>query len=139
MNLHNIVKNAIGAVNPHEPIYLYRATGKTNVKGKITPNYTAVNMTAQVQGLSAQDLELNDMLAAATHKAKFYLDAPADSIDRFSATTGDIIKRADGSYWNIVQVAEDFRGVGWECVLAVMAAGTPEGIPTESEGGNDNS
>lgn len=129
INLHKVVKAAIGGVNPHEPITLYRSTGKSAVKGKVTPTFEPFEMTAQVQGVPAQDLKLNEKLASATHRIKVYLDAPADCIDRFNATTGDIIKRPDGSYWLIVQVGEDFRGVGWECVYAIMQTGTPAGIP----------
>ncbi len=128
INLHKVVKQAVNSVFPHEPISIYRSVGKSAVKGKITPIYEKSEMTAQVQGVPAQDLKLNDQLASATHRAKIYLDAPADSIDRYRGTTGDIIKRPDGSYWLIVQVGEDFRGAGWECVYAIMQTGTPEGI-----------
>ncbi len=127
MNLHNVVRGPIGSVNAHETVKLYTCTGTANVKGQVVTTYTVSTLRAQVQAPSASDLEQNDRLAAAKHRKKIYLDAPAGTINRFSQSAGDIIKRADGSYWLIVSTGDDFSNEGWLYVLAILQVEPPSG------------
>lgn len=128
MNLHDIVKGAIGAVNRHEMITLYRCTGVTNTKGQVIPSYVKSQVRAQIQRPNAADIELNERVARAKQAIKAWIDAPADVINRVSQSAGDIIQRADGTYWLIVGVKESFATEGWLSVLAVEQVEPPQGV-----------
>ena len=133
MNLHAIVHNSIGSVNRHESVTLYRCTGTTNRSGVVSVTYEKETLTAQVQAPDAADLRLYDNLADAKHVKKFYMPAPASTINRFESTAGDILKRADGSYWLIDTIRDDFSTEGWLCCLATLQHEPPEGIEEEGE------
>ncbi len=59
MNLHQVVVGAIAAVNPHQPatIQLSAGPGPTAPDGGRLPTFgDPIDITAQVQALTAQDL-----------------------------------------------------------------------------------
>jgi hypothetical protein len=128
MNLHEVVAGAIGSVNRHEMITLWRCTGVSNVKGIITPAYEKSTVRAQIQRPSAADLELNERVAKAEQSIKVWLNAPADTINRVDQSAGDIIQRADGTYWLIVAIRESYATEGWLSVLAVEQVEPPKGV-----------
>jgi hypothetical protein len=134
MNLHAIVAGAIGAVNAHEQITLWRCTGITTNKGIVTPQYQTETRRAQIQAPSASDLQLNERVAKAPHAIKAWMDAPASTINRLSQTAGDIIQRADGSFWLIVGTVHDYSPEGWLCCLAILQTKPPAGF---KEGDSD--
>lgn len=139
MNLHAIVSGAIGSVNHHEMVTIYRCTGLTNTAGVMHVTYTPQDILAQVQAPNAGDLKLFDNLADAKHVKKFYINASAHTINRHEETAGDIIERADGSYWLIDMIRDDFSPEGWLCVLGTLQHDPPEIVidPDEpSEGGD---
>ena len=128
MNLHQMVSGAIGSVNHHEMVTLYRCTGTTNTNGVVSVAYESADVMAQVQAPSAADLRLFDSLADAKYVKKFYMNAPASTINRQEETAGDIIERADGTYWLINIVRDDFSPEGWLCCIATLQHEPPEGI-----------
>jgi len=134
MNLHAIVSGAIGSVNHHEMVTIYRCTGLTNTAGVMHVAYTPQDILAQVQAPNAGDLKLFDNLADAKHVKKFYINASAHTINRHEETAGDIIERADGSYWLIDAIRDDFSPEGWLCVLGTLQHDPPE-IVIDTEGG----
>ena len=136
MNLHAIVSGAIGSVNKHELVTIYRCDGLTNTAGVVKVSYSPQDIIAQVQAPSAADLRLFDNLADARHVKKFYINAPASTINRHEETAGDIIERADGSYWLIDMIRDDFSPEGWLCVIGTLQHEPPEEITPEG-GGND--
>ena len=138
MNLHQIVYGAIGSVNRHEMVTLYRCTGTANVGGVVSVTYAKADIMAQVQAPSAADLRLFDRLADAKHVKRFYIDAPASTINRQEETAGDIFERADGSYWLINMVRDDFSPEGWLCCIATLQHEPPTYIEPEPEGGADD-
>ena len=135
MNLHQIVSGAIGAVNAHEMVSLYRCTGTSNTGGVVSVTYAKSDILAQVQAPSAADLRLFDNLADARHVKKFYINAPASTINRQEETAGDIFERADGTYWLIDMIRDDFSPEGWLCCIATLQHEPPEEI---AEGGADD-
>jgi phage terminase large subunit-like protein len=137
MNLHAIVSGAIGSVNHHEMVTIYRCTGLTNTAGVMHVTYTPQDIMAQVQAPNAGDLKLFDNLADARHVKKFYLNASASTTNRHEETAGDIIERADGSYWLIDTIRDDFSPEGWLCVLGTLQHEPPE-IVIDTEGGGAN-
>ena len=136
MNLHAIVSGAIGSVNHHEIVTIYRCTGLTNTAGVMHVTYTPSDIMAQVQAPNAGDLKLFDNLADARHVKKFYINASAHTINRHEETAGDIIERADGSYWLIDMIRDDFSPEGWLCVLGTLQHEPPE-IVIDEGGGDD--
>ena len=132
MNLHEVVAGAIGSVNRHEMITLWRCTGVSNVKGVITPAYEKSTVRAQIQRPSAADLELNERVARAPQSIKAWLNAPADTINRVDQSAGDIIQRADGTYWLIVAIRESYATEGWLSVLAVEQVEPPKGVDDDA-------
>lgn len=133
MNLHEVVAGAIGSVNRHEMITLWRCTGVSNVKGVITPTYEKSTVRAQIQRPSAADLELNERVARAPQSIKVWLNAPADTINRVDQSAGDIIQRADGTYWLIVAIRESYATEGWLSVLAVEQVEPPKGVDDNAD------
>lgn len=136
MNLHAIVSGAIGSVNHHEMVTIYRCTGLTNTTGVVSVTYTPQDIMAQVQAPNAGDLKLFDNLADAKHVKKFYINASAHTINRHEETAGDIIERADGSYWLIDMIRDDFSPEGWLCVIGTLQHEPPE-IVIDEGGGDD--
>jgi len=136
MNLHAIVSGAIGSVNHHEMVTIYRCNGTSNTAGVVSVTYTPSDILAQVQAPNAGDLKLFDNLADAKHVKKFYINASAHTINRHEETAGDIIERADGSYWLIDMIRDDFSPEGWLCVLGTLQHEPPE-IVIDEGGGDD--
>ena len=128
MNLHAIVSSAIGGVNRHEMVTLYTCTGTSNNGGVVSVTYDKADILAQVQAPDAADLRLYDNLVDARHVKKFFMPAPASTVNRFEETAGDIIKRPDGSYWLIDAIRDDFANEGWLCCLATLQHEPPEGV-----------
>lgn len=133
MNLHEVVAGAIGSVNRHEMITLWRCTGVSNVKGVITPAYEKSTVRAQIQRPNAADLELNERVAKAEQSIKAWINAPADTINRVDQSAGDIIQRADGTYWLIVAIRESYATEGWLSVLAVEQVEPPKGVDDNAD------
>ena len=133
MNLHEVVAGAIGSVNQHEMITLWRCIGVSNVKGVITPAYEKTMLRAQIQRPNAADLELNERVAKAEQSIKVWLNAPADTINRVDQSAGDIIQRADGTYWLIVAIRESYATEGWLSVLAVEQVEPPKGVDDNAD------
>lgn len=137
MNLHDIVAGAIGSVNQHEMVTIWRCTGTTNVKGIVTPEYEKIERRAQIQQPSPSDIEHNERVARAGHSIKAWIDVPVDTINRNTQTAGDIIERDDGSYWLIVGIREAYEREGWLSVLAVEQLEPPAGAGEEAETDGD--
>jgi hypothetical protein len=113
MNLHGLVRGAIGAVNPDIPACLHKATGEyeTSDAGIRTPKYKISKGKIQVQGVNGRDLErLNNLNMQGIFRS-VYLYGELSGIVRSSHKGGDLIEFADvGSKvinkWLVVQVAE---------------------------------
>ena len=128
MNLHNVIRGVITSVNADEPITFYTNVGQENVKGKVTQVYEASDRFAQIQAPTASDVRLFEKLADASHKIKAYIYSPATTINRVKATAGDMLQRADGTYWLIVGTIDDFSKEGWLCCMCTLQTKGPEKI-----------
>jgi hypothetical protein len=130
MNLHDVVAGAIGSVNPHETVTIWRCTGVSVTKGVVSPVYAPLTRRAQIQQPSPSDLQQNERVARAQHSLKAWINVPADTVNRNAQTAEDIIERDDGSYWLIVGIREAYERAGWISVLAVEQLEPPEGVST---------
>lgn len=137
MNLHGIVFNAIGAVNPHETVEWYRAI-PTEVDSfeRTCPQWRApLKIKAQIQSESEAALFHSDNVGKSSTSRKVYLFSraklriqPAPSI-REVGRGGDVLRFPDGSWWGISAILEQFSNVGWCSVRATMLNRVPDGIP----------
>ena len=131
LNLHAIVRTPITYLHPDETVTLFRSVGQTNTLGRIKPVYEqGLTIQAQIQTLSPDELQQRDDTSKTEIHAKAYLNAdealPPAGIIRLLARNGDFIQRADGSWWLITSVLEEFAKSGWECVGIVQQIKAPD-------------
>lgn len=133
INLHHIVRAPITNVHPDETLMWYQNKGAENVGGILRPSYAApLALVAQVQSESDAALMHADRADMNTETVKVYLywnvqTAPLN-LDRFTAKGGDIFKRADGSFWLVTALTDNFADVGWVSCRAVRQVNPPEVI-----------
>lgn len=143
INLHAIVRTPITSLHPDETVMLYQSVGQTNVKGRIVPQYAeGVSVKAQIQTLTADELQQREDVSKTGLSDKAYLfadeDMPPAGIVRYLGRNGDFIQRADGTWWLIVSVIEDFTKSGWECVGLAQQIKAPDFSGSDWYGdGND--
>ena len=131
LNLHAIVRTPITALHPDETVTWYQSTGQINTLGRIKPSYAeGVTLQAQIQTLSADELAQREDTSKTEIHAKAYLLAqeanPPAGIIRIEARNGDFIQRADGTWWLITSVLEEFAKSGWESVGMVQQIAPPD-------------
>jgi hypothetical protein len=108
VNLHGIVSNAIGAINPNVNITIERSMGNTtSVNGRQVPQYAApVTVLAQVQSLTFGDLSAIEGLNIQGVRRAVYINGRTDGIIRPDQKGGDLVTLADGTKWLNVHVLE---------------------------------
>jgi hypothetical protein len=128
MNLHGIVRGAIGTVNPDQAVTYRASTGySTGADGTRTPTYAAdVTVSAQVQALSGQDLKHTDFLNIQGVKRAVYLFGNTQGVVRPDVKGGDLLvfPQALGGTpqtWLVVVVLETWNPdrLGW-CKVGVV-------------------
>ena len=133
INLHHVVRGAITTVHPDETILWYQNKGAANVGGILKPSYAEpLPLVAQVQSESDASLMHANRADMNTETVKIYLywDAQTNplNLDRFTAKGGDIFKRADGTFWLVTALTDNFAYVGWVSCRAVRQVNPPEVI-----------
>ena len=131
LNLHAIVRSPIIALHPDETVTWYQSIGQTNTLGRIKPAYAeGVTLQAQIQTLSPDELQQREDASKTEIHVKAYLMAqeanPPAGIIRIEARNGDFIQRADGTWWLITSVLEEFAKSGWESVGMVQQLKAPD-------------
>ena len=131
LNLHALVRTAVTALHPDEAVTLYQATGQTNTLGRLAPTYAAPQtVQAQIQSLSAEDLAHVEEASRTEIARKAYLFAPDAALPpagivRPLARGGDMLERADGTWWLVTGIMEDFTASGWVCVSMTQQIDAP--------------
>lgn len=148
INLHAIVRGAVTSLHPDEAMTLYRSTGQQNVRGEACPTYAApVTVMGQVQSERPDTLEPSRDANAVSRTRRCYLYGGEDTgfvprtLTRAFATGGDILQRADGTWWLVVGMLEDFSASGWVCVRIEAQLKFPANAVVEEEpdtGGDDD-
>ena len=112
MNLHNLVRGAIGTINPFLPVTVNVSAGyTTNPDGSRVPVYNPITISAQVQSLTYTDLTQLDGLNITGVRRAIYTNGYVAGIVRIAQTGGDVIRFApgtlpEGDVWLCVQVLE---------------------------------
>lgn len=138
INLHALVRGAVTALHPDEAVTLYQSTGQSNELGRIVPAYAEPQtVQAQIQSLSAEDLAHMEDASRTEISRKAYLFAPDAALPpagivRPLARSGDMLQRADGTWWLVTGIIEDFTASGWVCVAITQQVEGPQGV----EGGD---
>lgn len=132
VNLHQVVRGAIPLLHPDEHVLLIQSTGQENVRGIVSPTYAdAVSVIAQIQSMGNDDLRAMNDTWRVEHQRKCYLfsETPAGIIPQTIVRTlergGDLLRRADGSWWLITGMMEDFSNAGWVSVRIVEQLTVP--------------
>lgn len=125
MNLHQIVRDAITYVHSDETCTFYQSSGTQNVKGNIQNTYTNGESIEANWQPTEEPLEHTDGMNVTPQTAKVYLFSnasyPVKGITRLPLTrTGDMIQRADGTWWLVTNVDEDWSSEGWACVTVTQ-------------------
>lgn len=143
VNLHAVVRTAITALHPDETVILRQSVGQTNVRGRITPVYgPAQTVQAQIQSLGPNDLAQTEQTSTTRVDRKAYLYAPDASLPpqgivRPLSRNGDMLQRADGTWWLVTAMIEDFTASGWVCVGITQQVDGPDLSASETDDGTD--
>ena len=128
--LHGIVRGAVTSVFGDEAISLVQSAGQANVNGRIIPTYSEpVAMRAQIQSMGSDELAHYEKTDSTKVYRKAWLNEsaayPVAGIVRRHARNGDFIRRADGSWWLVTAVIDDFSRAGWVSVAITLQTAGP--------------
>ena len=139
-NLHALVRQAITGLHPDETVTLRQSVGQRNVRGRLTPVYGPAQVVqAQIQSLGQNDLAQSEATSNTRIDRKAYLYAPDASLPpqgivRPLSRTGDMLERADGTWWLVTAMIEDFTASGWVCVGITQQVDGPDLSASEQAG-----
>jgi hypothetical protein len=128
MNLHAIVRPVIGAVNPNRIVTWIRSTGyTTNAAGARTPSTApGVNVDAQIQAMTARDLQHKDLQNIQGVMRAVYLFGNVAGVIRADKKGGDLLQFSQNlgetvQTWLAVAILETWTPdtAGW-CKVAVL-------------------
>ncbi len=125
LKLHEILKESINLVNSSEEILLFISRGQINNRGIIKPQYEkGRKIIAQIQD-AVTSLNISENIGNSERKMTFYLPASENFVpqclNREQENSGDILERADGTRWLIVEIIEDYsKSSNWIKVSAIL-------------------
>lgn len=126
LNLHDMVRSAIGVVNSDIAATLRRSTGYTTAAGGVrTPTYADTTGRIQPQPLSASQLKhMNDLNIQGVLR-KVYMYGDWGGPIRADKTGGDLLvfprtKNGPAVTWKIAVEIEAWNDSGWCCVGVVL-------------------
>lgn len=121
MNLHNIVRQAINAVNPDQPVTIKINKGFSHLPGGIQkPIWEEIQATAQVQPVASYEIQFIENYVSSSNYRNFYINGTFMGLNRRSDTGGDVIVW-NGFDWYIDSSPEPWGNTaGWTKVRAVQ-------------------
>lgn len=120
INLNHTASRVLGLIHPAVPIRYRKCLGSENVRGVRKPLYSGpIEAMAQVQAPDPETLRKADMGNDAKNVRAFWIDADLAPTRRPDGKGPDIIEY-DGRAWLVTAIPDNFRIVGWVCVLAEM-------------------
>lgn len=140
MNLHDIVRSSITAVNPDQTVILLQSAGQTVSDYQQKPVWQpACTVKAQVQPTPDKALQWLVQTRQGSIWRDCYLYGPVRGLERATARGGDMIY-FEGFEWQVGQVLEAWNETaGWTKVrvVQVRACEPPEEGATERPEGAD--
>ena len=140
LNLHAIVRNAVSVLQPEEDVLLVQSSGNTNERGVIVPAYAeAASVCARIQSAANDDLKAMEETPRTEISRKAYLFSATPSglvpagIIRPLTRGGDLLRRADKTWWLVTAVMEDFSASGWVSVGITLQEEVPEEAARRAE------
>ena len=144
LNLHALTRGAIQVVNTDVDGTVYVSTGRTSVRGILTPTFTAVAARLQVQAQKHTDITHERSLQYNNGLLTMYAYGDFSDIERRDVKGGDIVNVPTGDrqgWYMITQKLEQWPG--WCCFevtiqldyatiqdyIAKTANGTPPPTP----------
>lgn len=93
LNLHRIVRGAIGSVNPDiAAVYQQSAGSTTDNSGLQTPLYTNTNVTIQVQACTGKDLRHAEFLNLQGVLRTVFMYGNTQGVNRVDVKGGDLLQ-----------------------------------------------
>lgn len=141
MNLHDVVRGAITAVNPDQKVIWLASTGQS-----VDENYTqiptwapAVEVTAQIQPVPDSSLQWLQQTRQNGIWRNCYLNGAVNGLERATAKGGDMLY-FEGYEWQVDQVSGAWDATaGWSKVLVVqIRAVAPPAIGATERPGEDS-
>lgn len=140
MQLNDLVRGAIGIVNPNITGSLYRSKPYALQGTRQVPQYEEpIEITLQVQSISDNELRHLDNISQQGEKKIVYASDQLYGLDRVRGTGGDILEFY-GRRWLVVQRLEGWEAGGWCKVLVTSQLDEPQDDEAELEDyvGNSN-
>lgn len=104
-NFHDVVRGAIETINSDTPGTVYVSTGRTNVRGILTPTFSSVSARLQVQASAHSGLKQERGLEYNNSFYTIYAYGNFSDLDRPTATGGSVCN-FNNTWWYIDQVFE---------------------------------
>lgn len=119
MNLHQLVRGAIGSINPDIPVTIKQSTGATGEDdtGRVTPIYATLTATGQKQPLTGRDIERFQQQGIQGVTCKMHLNGNYEGMFRVLGKGGDLLLFG-GQTYAVASVME--RWPDWCCVALTM-------------------
>lgn len=127
MNLHQIVRGPISAVNPDALATVYISTGNaTGSGGKRTPQYAPAvpDVPVNIQPLSPTDIRHVDSLNIEGVDRAIYINGSVRGLERAELKGGDML-RVINKWWLVVVVLEPWDTAGWSKVGVAQQTSGP--------------
>jgi hypothetical protein len=124
VNLHQIVRGHIAAINPMTLATLQSSLGSViNPDGSRSPSYAqSVQCWVQMQSLTFTDLQMLDGLDQQGERRAIYLNGAWNGTVRVEGKGGDLLT-FDGQVWLVVQVLESWVRPGWTKLAVTLQNG----------------
>lgn len=90
-NWHGVVRKAISSVNPDIPGTVYVSTGRTSVRGILTPTFAVVQATLQVQAQKHDPLRHMNSVEYSNSYLTVYAYGNFSDLERPDNTGGDVL------------------------------------------------
>lgn len=126
MKIHNLVRGAIGRINPNITGVLYRSKGYELEGTQQVPLYEdPVSILLQVQDAKGDTLHHDHYVSEQNEHKIVYASEQLYGIDRVRGVGGDLLEFM-GRRWLVVQRLEAWETSGWSRVLVSAQLDKPE-------------
>ena len=121
MNLRSLANGSTRAVRPNKPVVWQRSAGWVQDPDTMlrVPAYQTINIQAQIQAVTSDDLKLMDGLNIQGYHRCVYLNSRALGAVRNEMKGGDLFLFG-GQTWKVTLVPEDWDDCGWSRVIVTL-------------------